>query len=87
MYSVNKSQVGYQAAFASKLAPTGIRVHLQNQVGSQAAFAGKPRSYGLDTKSLQNTEPVTCQPTEQVYIKAPLRRNAREELFIYSFNG
>jgi hypothetical protein len=76
-----------RAAFASKPAPTGIRVHLQNQVGSQAATAGKPRSYGLDTKSLQNTEPVTCQPAKQAYIKAPLRHSAREELFIYGFNG
>ena len=46
MYSISKSQVGYQAAFAGKpRSYKGIGYIRERLVGCQTAIAGKPRSY------------------------------------------
>jgi hypothetical protein len=57
-YVLNKRQVGCQAAFASRLAPTRDWCIRQNQVDCQAAFAGKPAPTG-DWCIRQNQ--VDCQ--------------------------
>jgi hypothetical protein len=76
------------------------RVQPKNQIRLEAVFAGKPRCYRgsihcpaftfshkADTKSLQNTEPTACHPTQRAYIKASHCVAPSEELFIYSGNS
>jgi len=42
---IRESLVGYEAAFASKPAPTVDRVNLKDHVRLETVFAGKPRAY------------------------------------------